>query len=219
MKFDQLDFLNIEEIREVIISNSPNIRATLITKKLKKYCFFNISSLYIYDSELVVYEQITDKQDYELITIITDYLTQCLTNLNADQRKLLELEHKKDYSKFCENSNISKNLPQITTCLREKENKFGADFYEIHYKNGYIDLKTLEFKKRQPNKHFVTNYIKRNYIKSTLKERENTYDIINKIYPCKQDLETILFIFGSGITGKATKEQKILFLLFLMCFF
>ena len=31
---------------------------------------------------------------------------------------------------------------------------------------------------------------------------------IRKIYHVKEDLESILYILGSAMTGKATKEQK-----------
>jgi phage/plasmid-associated DNA primase len=213
MIFDKKDLLTYESINELLSSLSPNVRARIIAKKLKKYCFFTNGFLYKYDSKLVVYKQIDELKDQELISMITDYLTESLSALKKEQREIIELKKGKELNKMCENSNIHKNLPQLMVELQEPNNKFGADYYQIHYKNGYLDLKTREFMPRIPNKHFVCNYINRKYKKSSKEQRDKVYEHINKIYPIKEDLEAILYIFGSALTGKATKEQKILFLL------
>ena len=213
MYFDKQDLLSYDEISTLLDSKSPNIRAKIITKNLKKYCFFQNGVLYTYDNEIIVYTATYENKEHVLLTMITNYLTESLMSLNKEQRQIIELQKTKEFNKFCENANVNKNLPQITVMLQEDEVKFGADYYEIHYKNGYIDLKTLEFKKRIPNKHFVCNYIKRNYTRSSKAQRDKIRDIMKKIYPNKEDFETILYILGSALTGKATKEQKILFLL------
>ena len=213
MVFDKKDLLSYESIEELLCSLSPNVRARIIAKKLKKYCFFTNGFLYKYDSKIVIYKQIDELKDQELISMITDYLTESLSALNKEQKKIIKLERGKEFNKMCENSNIHKNLPQLMVELQEPNNKFGADYYQIHYRNGYLDLKTREFKPRIPNKHFVCNYINRKYTKSNKEQREKVYEHVRKIYPIKEDLEAILYIFGSALTGKATKEQKILFLL------
>ena len=213
MYFEKQDLLTYDDIIILIDSKSPNERAQIITSKLKKYCFFQNGVLYTYNNKFIVYNATCEKKDNVLITMITNYLTESLKNLSKEQRQLIELQKTKEFNKFCENTNVNKNLPQLTVLLQEEEIKFGADYYEIHYKNGYIDLKTLEFKQRMQNKHFVCNYIKRDYIKSSKDQREKIRNILKKIYPKKEDLETILYILGSALTGKATKEQKILFLL------
>lgn len=213
MKFENKDLLNYEEIENLLTNDSPNDRANIICDKLKKYVFIQSGLLYKYDTDLIIYKQIKDTISEELISIITSYLTESKKSLNKEQMKILSLERKNEFKKLCENSTINKMLPQLLTTLKDDEEKFKGDFYEIHYKNGYINLKTLKFEKRIPNKHFVTNYISRNYTQSTEAQRNEFLGRIKKIYPIKEDFEAILFILGSALTGKATKEQKILFLL------
>jgi phage/plasmid-associated DNA primase len=213
MKFETKDLLNYEEFETLLSSDSPNERASLICKKLKKYCFIQDKNLYMYDPELVIYKCVKDSIQNELITIVSLYITSSKQVLDKAQNRLLSLERKGEFKRICENATINKILPQLATTLKEEEIRFKGDFYEIHYKNGYINLKTLKFEKRMPNKHFVTNYIGRDYEPSTEKERKEFLRRIKKIYPKEEDLEAILFILGSALTGKATKEQKILFLL------
>ncbi len=141
----------------------------------------------------------------------TDYLTKSKNSLTKEQIKLLSLERKTEFKKLCENSTINKMIPQLLTALKDDNNKFTGDFYEIHYNNGYIDLKTLKFEKRIPNKHYVKNYIPRNYQPSTKEQQKEFLRRMKKIYPIEEDLDAILFILGSALTGKATKEQKIKF--------
>eukprot|EP01038_Epipyxis_sp_PR26KG_P017232 gene17232-23756_t len=105
-------------------------------------------------------------------------------------------------------------LPQINTKIdRSEEPIFTPDFNQIHFNNGYIDLETLDFKQRIKGKNYVNLYIKRDYQESSKYQHEKLYKIIKKIYPNKEDLESILLVLGSAITGKATKMQKLLFLL------
>lgn len=213
MNFEKVDLLNFDEIENLLTIDTPNERAEIICKKIIKYCFFLNGILYKYDNKLVIYKRIDGKDESnELITILTGYLSASRNNLNKEQIKLLKLEHK-NFKTLCENSTINKMIPQLSIGLKVEEERFFGDFYEVHYNNGYIDMKTLEFKQRIPNKHFVCNYIKRDYKKSSKKDRDELLKRLYKIYPKLEDLIAILFILGSGLTGKATKEQKILFLL------
>ena len=145
MYFEKQDLLTYDDIIILLDSKSPNERAQIITSKLKKYCFFQNGVLYTYNNKFIVYNATCEKKDNVLITMITNYLTESLKNLSKEQRQLIELQKTKEFNKFCENTNVNKSLPQLTVLLQEEEIKFGADYYEIHYKNGYIDLKTLEF--------------------------------------------------------------------------
>ncbi len=213
MKFEKSDLLSYEEIENILSNDSPNDRAEIICAKLKKYAFIFDGELYLYDTNLIVYKKIDINISDQILCVISGYLTESKRMLSKEQSKLLSLERKSEYQKFCENAYINKMLPQLTTNLMETETKFKGDFYEIHYKNGYLNLKNLKFEKRIPNKHFITNYIPRDYIPSTEAQRTEFLRRIGKIYPVQEDLNAILFILGSALTGKATKEQKILFLL------
>ena len=214
MKFSKTDLLTYDEVMSLLLSDSPNDRADIISKKLNKYCFYFNNVLYKFDSNLILYKKIDYMIDEELITIITGYISKSKNELSKENDKLLNQINSKAYKTISEESFINKSLKQIKVGLKVDENKFKPDFYEIHYKNGFIDIKTNTFKKREIGKHYVCNYINRDYKPSTKEQKNQLYDgVLNKIYPVKTDLNAILFIMGSAITGKATKLQKILFLL------
>jgi hypothetical protein len=213
MNFEKKDLLTYDEMFLLLTSESPNERANIICKKLNKYCFYFNNVLYKFDSNLILYKKIDYMIDEELITIITGYISESKNKLSKENDKLLNQTFK-SYSRISEEIFINKNLKQIKVGLKAEENKFKPDFYEIHYKNGFIDIKTKIFKKREIGKHYVCNYINRDYKPSNKEQKEKIYNqVLNKIYPDKNDLNAILFILGSAITGKATKLQKILFLL------
>eukprot|EP01038_Epipyxis_sp_PR26KG_P017698 gene17698-24652_t len=214
MNFEILDLLNYEKIKKLVQIDSPNDRADIITEKLKYYCFTNKGELFIFDSSKVIYRKIETTIDEELLTAITKYITQSIKNLNKEQKELLYYKHPEKIVKLSENSTINKMLPQIKVGLkRDEEQIFSPDFYQIHFNNGYIDLKTLKFEQRIMGRDYVNLYIKRDYHESSKYQHEKLNKIIKKIYPNKEDLEAILYILGSALTGKATTLQKLLFLL------
>ena len=90
---------------------------------------------------------------------------------------------------------------------------FTPDFYQIHFQNGYLDLKSLEFKKRVIGINYVNLYIQIDYKTSSQLQFDKLYSTINKIYPKKEDLQAVLFILGSAMTGKVTTLQKLLLLI------
>ena len=51
---------------------------------------------------------------------------------------------------------------------------FQPDYFQLHFKNGYINLKTLEFKQRIVGNDYIKNYINRDYEKSN-EEKENIF--------------------------------------------
>ena len=105
MKFETKDLLKYDDIENLLTNDSPNDRADLICDKLKKYCFIQNENLYKYDSELVIYKQIKDSIQNELMTIVSSYLTSSKKSLNKEQIKLLSLERKTEFKKLCEKFN------------------------------------------------------------------------------------------------------------------
>ena len=106
--------------------------ADTICEKLKYYSFTIKGELYKFDSIKVIYKKIQTTIDEELI---------------KEQKEVLKLKYSKTSVKRSENSTTNKSLSQIKVGLkRDDENIFTPDFYQIHFQNGYLDLKTLEFK-------------------------------------------------------------------------
>lgn len=64
------------------------------------------------------------------------------------------------------------------------------------------------------NSNVITKVINHNY-KQTTKEQQDWFinEYIRKIYPNNDDLNCVLSIFGSALTGKSTKDQDIIFFL------
>ena len=217
IKFNQTDLLNYNEIDLLIRSDFPNERAMIITNKLKNYIFICDNIVYVFNTDTITYKQIEDsignKKDDFIISKISCYIESSIKNLNEHEMKSLKYDHPKTFNKICENSNISRSLSQIRVELTMQEKPFKPDYYQLHFKNGYIDLKTLEFKQRVVGHDYIKNYINRDYEKTNEEKETYFFNVLRQIYPNEKDLETMLFILGSALTGKATKLQKILFLL------
>jgi hypothetical protein len=97
--------------------------------------------------------------------------------------------------------------------LSDDDIKFDITKHDIHFENGYYDLKKLQFSSREVGKHYVTQYIQRDYAASTESQKNDMKALISKIYPNKKDLECIISILGSALSGDSMKDQEIVFLL------
>ena len=216
IKFNTEDLLTYVNIETLITSEFPNERAEIICNKLKVYLFNLDNQLYIFNKELVIYKKIQEdlfKKDDFIISKITKYIDESIKNLTEQEKLLLKLTHGKLYNKICENSTVIRSLPQIRSQLIKYESPFKPDFEQIHFKNGYFDLRTGEFKNRVAGQCYIRNYINRDFEPSSDEKINEMNKIMKQIYPNEADYQTMLFILGSAITGKATKLQKILFLL------
>jgi phage/plasmid-associated DNA primase len=217
--FAKEDLLTFDQLKQ-LMNASTKERSLIITSKLIKYIFYYRNVLYKFKTDIVIYEKIENKsqQDNELLTVISDYLhdSKALAKTNnPDEFSSDEFfqSYRKHFASMLENTFISKILPQLTVRLQQDNELFSPDFYQVHFRNGYIDIKTQTFKKREIGKDFVRAYIKRDYVQSSELERREILKQVSKIYSCKEDLVSILYILGSAITGKACKSQKLVFLL------
>lgn len=216
-KFDIKDLLDLNELKALKIQGVCD-RSKAVTKKLIKYIFYFRCVLYTFDSNLIIYQKVEHDEEDQLISVISEYIYNSIEQEKKTNKKYFKSEEfRETYWKFFleiqENSFIRKMLPQIKIKLIQTENLFSPDYYQIHYTNGFIDMKTKEFKNRVIGEHFVRAYIHRDYIPSTEAQRNKLLSSISKIYRNKEDLDAILYILGSSLTGKSTREQKILFLL------
>jgi phage/plasmid-associated DNA primase len=110
-------------------------------------------------------------------------------------------------------------LNLIKTNLRVNENVFNdAKIGEIHFKDGYIDLKTLTFKARTKS-HYMTFCICRDFKPKDGTEKKYTEakkkltKIIKEIYPDENDKNCVLESFSEAIIGISSRSQYNLFLL------
>lgn len=129
------------------------------------------------------------------------------------ETSIKKLSHS-DQNKLGKNINLGVDiLKTIKTNLRVDEKLFSnPKLGEIHFKNGYLDLKTLEFRQRKRT-DYMTYCIWRDFKLSSPKSKETIHKIHNQIYPNENDKNCVLESFGEGISGYSHKSQYSLFLL------
>jgi hypothetical protein len=201
-------------ISKIISSEFPNEKAEIIANALRNKLLISNGCLY----------EITDKITYKLVkceikmkilTAATEVLQEAFQN-NLTKKEHNKLENKfktKEIKETFSNKSVLEYYPQLYNQLENNDIKFDDYICQIHFLNGYMDLKTLEFKQRVLHEDFVTDVIKRNYVKSNDEDKKQILKHVNKIYPKQEDLENILLVLGSCLSGKANIDQDTLFLL------
>ena len=214
--FAKNDLLTTESFDKLLYSSFPQEKANDVGNTLKKYVFIFDDVLYILDQELIIYRQI--RKDFEgIITLLVSSLIEQSYN-NFDNAQITIIRDKIDKTKgtslvtISSKMTILKYYDQIKNMLTKSNVKIDDYIGEIHFKNGYIDIKTNEFKQRTIN-NYITKYIDRKYIKSKKSKRTQLINILNQIYPIEEDKKSIIDIFGSALTGKSIKDQDMIFLM------
>jgi phage/plasmid-associated DNA primase len=170
-----------------------NVTYKIYSSDVKSKLFSEVTEL-IQNS----YNSLTKESQYELYK-----------KTYSDAGEILKSEKPKIFS----NTFVEKFYPQLFSLLVNDEIKFDTYFNEIHFNNGFVDLKTLEFKQREQGKHYITKYIERDYKPSTQEQQNHILSHIRKTYPSEEDLKIILLSLGSSLSGKSYIDQDTLFLL------
>ena len=68
-------------------------------------------------------------------------------NLSSEDQENIELRYPKKYLKIFKNSTIETYMPQLI-CKLSSNQIFDSYTNEVHFKNGYYDLKDGVFKKK-----------------------------------------------------------------------
>lgn len=199
-----------EAIQTLIISIYPDEKAQIIGDVLKNMVIIKDDCLYICGENLL-YSCHQMKKD-KLLSIISLLIQKSYEDMSASDKKFIESTIK-TYSSIFKNSTIETYLPQLKNRLECDNIKFDSYFNEIHFKNGFFDLKENIFKNRVIGKHFITKYITRNYEKSSEDDKEIIMSHINKIIKNDDDRKTVLMTIASALSGLSTSEQDLLILL------
>lgn len=211
MEFKKKDLLLLNEIEQMIDSPFPNLKAGILSDKLKSYCTIVDKRLYILQKNITY--KVVDEVYEKLITLVSCLLEESFKGLSTEHQRLIKSEHAKTYRSIFANSDIKKYYEQLKVALQNDDIQFDVTINEIHFNNGYYNLKDGKFQSRDVNKHYITHYIKRDYKSSTKDERKAMKNLVSKIYPTKEDLDCIIFVLGSSLSGTSTKDQEIVFLL------
>ncbi len=216
INFDENELLSKTDFETMVYSAFPATKGDIAVKVLKNHMFLKEGSLYVLQAENIY--GVVEKSDIDsIIWVNVGKLLQDSFNAftKEDQSKIreqIEASKKMSFSAVFSKQAIMKYIDPIKIDLVRN---IELDSYagQLHFKNGFLDIKSQTFLKRDKT-HFITKFINRDYVKSTDKQRElvlNKY--LKPIYPRKEDLDCIVGIFGSALTGKSAKEQDMLFLL------
>ena len=203
------NFVTCSEFKKMIRSISPNESSVIIGKYIKNKIIFNNDKCYIVN-DYIVYEN-TKNSENQLLNIVSTLLFESYNQLQTEEKD--DLKEIKGYDRIFKNSNIKEYIPQLVKELTKNNFKFDSYFSKIHFKNGYIDLETKQFHKRNLGKDFITACISYDYKESLEKTRDELLLKLAKIYPKKSVLTAVLTIIGSALTGLAIRDSYLLFLL------
>ena len=207
--------LNFDSLKILTFSDLVNEQAKQIYGVLKNKLYIvgkgkDKTDLYILQCN-VTYKIYSSDVKSKLLSEVTELIQNSYNSLTKEIQSEL---YRKTYSsagdilksekpKIFSNSFVDKFYPQLFSLFVNDEIKFDTYFNEIHFNNGFIDLKTLEFKQREQAKHYITKYIERDYKKSTEAQKDLILSHIKKTYPNKEDLKVILLSIGSSLSGKS----------------
>jgi hypothetical protein len=211
MEFNKEDLLDYSEMKKMMASIFTNDKANMLQKKLSKQLFINTRDNFLYILQKnITYHRCENNSDDMMLKCISLLLEKSFLALKSDDRDDLK-ETFKGYKTIFKNSNIKEYLPQLRIDL-SKDIVFDSYKDEIHFNNGYMNLKTQKFQPRTRG-HFITEYIRYDYKPSNEEYRKKLLKIIKKIYPNKNDRKAMIMQFAICITGHATDKQSTLFLL------
>ena len=182
--------------------------STILCRYLSKTISIVNDTIYIYSDELRIHYKINGQIK------IDDFLkTYIITYCEASFKKLSEKQKTQIGNKPFLGSVSMDTLNIIKTNLRVDEKTFSdPKLGQIHFKNGYIDLKTQTFHKRKRT-DFMTYCIWREYKPSSKGKRNQIEKIINQIYTNEGDKNKVLESFAEAMSGYSSKSQYNLFLL------
>ena len=211
-KFEKSELLTIENLTTLLESTEPTERAEVVIPTLKKLIFSYGKSTYKYNKDTIAYDATEELNEGNLSTMISGLITQSKRNLDDKTTRDFEKRYPKGFNLLSEMNTISKYSKCVMVALKDDTYKFAdPQLNKIHFKNGYYDLRTGEFKQRERNVDFVNFYINRDYKQPKKESISKIYNIIDQIYTNKNDRDYLLQAFGIAMTGKSTQQQKILF--------
>jgi hypothetical protein len=209
------NFINAEDFEVIINSDFPHKKARIIAKSL-----YNVFIIVPVGDKFNAYV-LQDNMTYIHTTLVEAYLKPTITlllnisfeKLSDGERNQIKDRFSKQYKGIFKGTNTNHYYDETINELIKENVEFNKTLCQIHFNNGYMDLKDLQFKQREISKHYVTNYIDRDYKPSTSEQRTKLLNPLKMIYPDKQDLECILEYLGSALSGISSKDQDTLFLL------
>jgi hypothetical protein len=144
MEFKKENFLNNDQLEQLITSVFTNERAEIISSKLKDFILINGKFLYILQNNITYIQN--DNIHSSILNLISKLIENSFKALPKLESDLLVMKYPKQYSNIFKNSVIDTYYPQILTNI-QFYNNFDKNLCQLHYNNGYLDLSDLTFLK------------------------------------------------------------------------
>jgi phage/plasmid-associated DNA primase len=218
MEFRNEDLLSGAELLEVFTAVSPNTKGSVVAKKLKKYLFIDKNEkMYFYRPNITYKcERYSDDHFY---TVVTGFLNESYLAMDNDSKDKLRdrFETKSKFNEFItsnlSNAKVKTYESQLRTYLKEPNIMMDNYTWQLHFNNGFIDLKTGEFKNREMGKNHVTYVIDRDYKKSLVEQQNMLMTHLKKVYPKDDDRKCVISKIARCLIGMPQADQDTLFLM------
>ena len=159
--FDTYELYDFDMMDEFFSAN-PIVKATMLSEILVSYILINKNILYLYDNNNVTYKRIIFQSTDYLTMIARKFILDSLMMLSKKQQTIINKMYNKDYEdlKFYQNFilDLYYKLVDDSIVFDVKED------HHTHFQNGYFNVLTKKLYKRNPNKHYITEYIEKDYV-------------------------------------------------------
>jgi len=202
--------------------------AKLIAPTLKKKLVFTNDVWYFYDEATYKWNK-SKSPTYTITTEIREYIFGGINSINYKIQKLRKEQPTKErddeeknlmdsmrsytnsYKDINQPSYLGNIKENLKTLLADNAfiNKLDKSLYRIVYKNGILNLKTMEFRQGLKYSDFITKTLDFNYKEPTTDDVDFVRKELKKI--CNNNethLEYYLSILGYCFTGDSSKETK-----------
>jgi len=198
---------------------SINDLALWITKKIKNDVIYCNNSWYVCNQGLW---EIVEEPIAFFVTFIQNNLKESIkvvekicelpTCENKESLEELITLYEFFYKNICENKNTSAIKKFLMVYLHDKDfyKKLNDGFYRMVFKNGIMDLRTLEFKEGITRDDFVSETIPWNWEKPSSDDIDTVIFNLKKICNWNQShLDYYLSSIGYSFTSDSSKEQAL----------
>lgn len=215
-----------ENFIKMLSSDFSADKISIITQILKNKMFINKSKLYFCIPKYKLYKEYINinKDDVGRNEMILHCISKLLRNsfekFTEQQKQSIKLtfknpmkRNKSDGIVLFDRDFFINSTTEIIMNLTDDTVNFNApNKYEMHFRNGYWDLKKGTFQERTES-HKISIYIRRDYSNPSDLITDMIHADLKKIIPNEDDKNYLLFEQGKALTGEAMNDQTNLFLL------
>jgi len=211
-----MKYLTAEDFMAMIRCVTEDEQVEILTKNVMYNIIEFEGSLYRLNESTLVYSKYP-LNDTSVLGFFASYLSKSIRYLSNDSKHAIASTNDHQFKKFQRSSVFVANLRTqirelLTTVMETKPDfqGFDQDRSYIHFTNGYMDLVTGKFNKRELGKHFIMYTTGYDYDESEEKEIKFVENILNKTYREPEAMNYMLHYYGMALSGDAVKNCSIM---------